>query len=235
MRREPTRGFTMVELVVAISIVAILGALAYDTMRRARPRATFSGVAVELQAVVHGARLQALADGMPVAVLVFPDYVTPGGGQGRIIVYEDGAQPDGTFPFFKATVPAGVLNFDGYDPAALAATPPGRVVTTLDLPPGVKIGPPIGLGVAALPFPYGGVTTNVACSFCTGTNRRGAIAFDQRGRVSFYSASGTPIAGVSGGSVSIYGTDLTLGSTGFSTSTLVVTSPFGAMRTFHNG
>jgi hypothetical protein len=217
----------MVEMAITLAIVAIVATVAYDAMRRARPRATFEGVTAELQSLVHGARQQALAEGVPVAVLVFPDYVTPGGGQGRIVVYQDGA-----FSLFST---AAALNFDNYNPGVLAATAPGKVVTTLDLPSGVKVGPATGLGAASVPFPYSGVATNVSCSFCNGSgNHRGAIVFDARGRASFYSATGTAL-GASGGSFSIYGTDLAVNATTFTTSTLVVMSPFGAMRIFHNG
>ncbi|OFX24673.1 MAG: hypothetical protein A2V77_15740 [Anaeromyxobacter sp. RBG_16_69_14] len=236
---------------MTVAIAAILGALAYDGMSRTRPRANFNGVSAELQSLVHFARLHALAEGVSVAVLVYPQYRGEG-SQGRIIVYQESTNP--AWSLFNT---AAALNFDNYDPAVLAAAAPpapdlpATIVTTLDLSSGVNFGPDVGLAVAALPFPYNGITTNVACSFCnaggTGTRaNRGAIVFNSRGQASFYSAAGNALA-VQGGSLSICGTDLIAAGTTsmscggvlatgtFTTSTLVVTGVSGTGRTFHNG
>lgn len=227
MGRSSRRGFTLIEMAVTIAIIAVLSALAFDAMRRARPRATFDGLSAELQSLVHAARQQALAQGVPVAVLVFPDY-RGRKSQGRFIVLQE----DPAASFFAT---ASALNFDNYDPAVLAAPLGGQVVTTLDLPDDVNVGPLTGLGVANLPFPYNSITTNQACSFCnTAGNHRGAIVFDARGHATFYRAAGTTSGDANGASFSIYGLGLVTGTT-FTTSTLVITTGTGSVRTFRNG
>ncbi len=230
MRRSGARGLTVLELVTAVAIMAVLATLAFDAMSRSRPRATFNGVGAELQSLIHAARMQALASGLPVAVLLFPDY-RGSGSQGRVIVLQDDTSTN--LSLFNAVAP---LNFDNYDPSVLATTPNGQLVTTLDLPQGVNVGPATGLGVLNLPFPYDRITTNLACSFCnTGGDHRGAVVFDSRGRATFYQAAGTTSGDANGASFSIYAPGLATDPSTFTTSTFVVTTTTGSVRTFHNG
>jgi len=219
---------TLIELMIVVAIIGIVAAMATSSMSRARPRGTFATTSVELQALLHGARQEALARGVPVAVLVFPDY-RGHGSQGRFIVVKDAPAPTDS-----VIIPTATLNLDSYDPAVLASPPGGQVLDTFDLPNGVNVGPLTGLGIAHPAVPYDGAKTDVDCSFCgTSTPRRGAIRFDARGRVDFYSAAGTKLA-VRGASISIYAPDLLNGTT-FATTTLVITRPAGTLRSFHNG
>jgi prepilin-type N-terminal cleavage/methylation domain-containing protein len=229
MSRARARGLTLVELAVVVAIIGIVAAVAGYEATRARPRASFGTISVELQALVHAARQEALGSGVPVAVLVFPDFRGQG-SQGRFVVVRDAALPADSL--FSA---GAALTFDAYTPDTLPAPTGGAVVTTLDLPAGVNVGPLTGLGVAHPAYPYDGAKTDVDCSFCSGTSpRRGAIRFDARGRVKFYDRVATTKAADTGGSISIYAPDLVNGTT-FATTTLVITSPAGTLRTFHNG
>src|SRR5512141_3104326 len=99
---------------VVVAIVGVTAALAYDGLRRARPRATFDGVAAELQSLVHQARQQALMAGVPVAVLVFPNFPQP--STGRIVVVQD-------VPAQSIQSASSALRLDTYNPAVLAAPP----------------------------------------------------------------------------------------------------------------
>lgn len=230
MYRTGRRGFTLVEMAVTLAILVALAALAFDALQHATPRATFNGVSAEMQSLIHQARQQALAEGLPVAVMVFPNYPNPNGTNGRIIVVQDDTQT--ALSLFNT---GAALNFSTYNPAVTATTPNGVLVTTLDLPRNVTVGPTTGLGQPTLPFPYNNIAVNVACSFCNGGgDNRGAIVFDYRGRTTFYNAAGAPLPGLSGGSFSIYTTQLGTSAV-FSSTTFVITSPFGSIMSFQNG
>jgi prepilin-type N-terminal cleavage/methylation domain-containing protein len=231
MRRPASRGLTLIELMVVIAIVGIMSVIAFDALRRSRPRASFQGATAELQSLVHLARQEALSRGLNVAVLVFPSYVTPT-GTGRIIVVADDTNVD--LSLFSDAA----FNFAAYDPSVVRSTANGWVIGTLDLPKDVLVGPVGGAGVASLPFPYDNITLNQACSFCgTDGGARGAIVFDRRGRATFRSVSGTAVqdSGQTGGaSLSLYSTQLGTG-TRNSVCTLVITRPQGMLRSIYNG
>jgi hypothetical protein len=222
-------------MAVVIGIIIVVTVLAWDLMRRGRFRADFDSTSAEIQSLIHQARQEALTYGNQVAVMVFPQYAS-GASSGRIVVVRD----DSTNMFLDSTSTA--LTFATYDPSVLAAPANGTggtVVTSLDLPVNVQVGPLTGSGEAALPFPYGSITVNVDCSFCGASgDRRGAIVFDGRGKSTFWNVVGANMqldpASASGGSFTIYSTILPVGGT-FSTSTFIITSPQGMVRTFHNG
>ncbi|MBK9516517.1 MAG: prepilin-type N-terminal cleavage/methylation domain-containing protein [Anaeromyxobacter sp.] len=202
MRRDRrARGFTLIEMMVVVALIGILAALAYAGFAGQKRRQRLTGTTVEFQALLFGARQTALANGTQVVLMVFPDHVNTLGGTGRFVLYEDA-----DLDFFSAA--AGV-NFGGFDPAAPAgAGPRGVVLETYDLPDGLVVGPPSGLGVAAvMPAPFAGIAVNVDCSFCTGAGRRGAIAFQPLGTASFHDDNGPPLDLPFGGSFSFYAAD----------------------------
>lgn len=212
---RPARGFTVLELVVVIAIIVVLGAITFGSFSRQLPRANLNSAASELQAALHGARQHALATGHDVWVMVFPQYVTSS-GTGRIIVYEDAASS------FAA---GGTLTVGNYDPATLAFVAPGQVVTTVDLPTGIVVGPAIGRGSSAsLPAPLSGVDVTKGCSFCsTSGDGRGAVRFRPNGSASFY--AGSTLQTVTGGA------SMGLNATAVNrTWTLVVTSAAGTVQ-----
>ncbi|BDG09092.1 pilus assembly FimT family protein [Anaeromyxobacter paludicola] len=225
MRPPRSRGFTLVELAVTISIAAILAAVAWSSLARQRARGNLAGSAIELQALLRNARVNAVASGRPTAVMVFPQYANPLGGIGRVVVYEDPS-----FSFFSA---AATPHFDGFDPAAPAEA--GRTfLGSLDLPAGIVV----GLGGAAPPTlapPYSGILA-AACSFCaSGNDGRGAVVFDARGRAGFHSADGAPLA-VQGGTIALSGpgSAATLqDASGYRL--LVITGATGSVRALNNG
>jgi prepilin-type N-terminal cleavage/methylation domain-containing protein len=232
VRKRIPRGFTLIELVVVVAVIVIMTTIAFDVLRRSRPRATFVSTAAELQSLIHAARQEALADGLDVAVLVFPQYQTGANARGRVVVVRNDSDPAQSL--FVAGAP---FSFDDYDPASPRATANGKLLGTFDLPSGVEVGPAAGMGAAGLPFPYDNIQTDTDCSFCAaGGDRRGAIVFDGRGRTVFYSAAATTSGSDGGASLTIFGTELLPAGGGLGTrATFIVTKPQGVVRSFHNG
>ncbi len=236
-RREPSAGFTLIELAVVIAIVAILSTIAYSSLARNKPRANLASAAVELQALLHEARQSALASGEPVAVLFYPGYSGPGtaGATGYVIVYQDAC-----FDFFTGGGTCGVA-YGTYDPALLAAGTNGAlqsaVLDTMSLPTGVAVGPAAAMGAGArLPAPLAGVPVDAACAFCGTTG--GAVRFDPRGQASFYGLSGTTVTGplplTEGASLSL-GFDPAVAPDMSGQRTLVILSASGAVQAINGG
>jgi prepilin-type N-terminal cleavage/methylation domain-containing protein len=206
------RGFTLLEVAVTVAIALIVAGLVVFRFDARPGRVASKGL--ELLGVVSGARLQALASGNEVSVMVFPQ-------ARRIVVYED----DGTDgeDFYDD---ASAVNFETYDPF-VPRTANGSVVhDVVDFGTEVDIGPPTGWAPATMPAPFDGIDIRVDCGFCLGPNRRGAIVFDSLGAVRFQADNGPPLRRPKGASFTLTGDGVT------PLRSVVVAAPFGVPRLF---
>ncbi len=219
-RNETRRGFTLIELAVALGIAAVLVGLAAIGLQALKPRAGLSSNAAQLTALMNAARQNALATGHDTVVMIFPQFQNPSGGTGRVVLYEDGA-----FSFFSTTA---TPNFSGFSPSDPAVAGRTEILETLDLPRDVTF------GLGSLPAPSLGPPFNLIaagiCSFCqSGGDGRGAVVFDPRGRARFYQASGAPLP-VMGGTVALQGP---AGMAGYRM--VVITTGTGSVKAFNSG
>lgn len=217
---RPGRGFTLIEIAVTLAVVAILAGLAAVGMQRMKPRANLSSTAAQLTALLNGARQNALSTGRNTVVMIFPQFANPGGGTGRVVLYEDGA-----FNFFSASA---APNFSGYDPANPLASGTLDVLETLDLPREVTFGLG-GLAAPTLTAPYNLITAGT-CSFCAASgDGRGAVVFDPHGRALFYQGNGAALT-VMGGTLALQGPAYMPGHR-----MVVITTATGSVKAFNNG
>jgi prepilin-type N-terminal cleavage/methylation domain-containing protein len=216
MSRTSTRGFTVLELAIAVAIVAIVATLAYTSLALARPRATLQSTAAELSALLKNARQNGLATGHPTVVVLLPNQPNASAGTGRFLVYED--------PAFTFVTAAGTPNLGTLDPTTYAGGQGTTLLGSLELPPQVAVSLN-GRSPPALPAPFDVVAAS-ACNFCSASgDGRGAIVFDARGRARFYSGVGAESASA-GATIALAGAELA----GFEL--LVVMPATGAVKAF---
>ena len=185
------RGFTLVEMLVTLALVAILAGMSAMALNRMKTRGSFASATGDFLATLRTARAEAFARGNATVVVVDPS-------AGRWWSVED---VNGDF------------SLASFNPAAPAPAP-DRLIYSGQLPAGTSFGPQSGWG-SALPPPWSGIPTGYVnivladggsggfadisadggssapnykyCSFCDTSSGRGAIVFLPSGGATFNS------------------------------------------------
>jgi prepilin-type N-terminal cleavage/methylation domain-containing protein len=212
------RGFTLVEVAVAVAILLILGAAAFSTMRAAKRNASVSSAAFELQVWLDGLRTRAMRDQRDLVALVV-DVGSPACATGH----------DPSCGRFVLLQPAAGFTVNGTNPGArayLGAT----VLDDEQLPRGVRFHftalPSVG------PAPYDAIRPFEADVLGNCAGRR-CVGMRFRGDGSVEPEWPTGVAGApKTGMALVLGSDLTGNVGGTDQRSVIVTFPSGIVKTF---
>ena len=210
------RGFTIVEMMITVAIIAIIAALAVAFLPRFVRRAGVTASATDLQAAFQEARSHAIQSGRDTLVLVIGPAGDPEscGGSVRDVncvrwwMIEDVVAAAGTVECPAATPctafdAAALAAFDPANPAAGGPAAGGDLlVSSGGLDRHVRLGRP-ATAPAALPPPLAGVdVSSSACTFCTaGPPPRGYVKFNSDGTAQMSGLGG----GAGGGAIFLTG------------------------------
>lgn len=150
------RGFTLVEAMVVVGILAVLTALGLNSLGAVRERSAYTNASNDVLDALRRARSEAFGTSVPHVMVLDAD-------AGRWWVTAD---VDGDF-----TLDA----FDPDDPAPA----PDRLLGEGVIEAPALLGPAKGWG-EALPAPFQSVPAEAACTFCDGSGW-GAVTFYQNG------------------------------------------------------
>jgi prepilin-type N-terminal cleavage/methylation domain-containing protein len=189
------RGFTLIEMLMAVAIIGVLAGMSAVALDRMKSRGNFASATGDFIATLRTARAEAFARGNPTVVVVDMD--------ARQWWAVEDVNGDFALASFSASSPA---------------PSPDRLIYQGQLPINVSFGPVNGWG-AALPAPFSGVPTGYTnivladggsggtadisvdggsaapnfkyCSFCDTSSKKGAITFLPSGGALF---SGGPLS-----------------------------------------
>lgn len=151
-----SRGFTLVEAMIVVSIVGVVSAIGFNALTEVRKRSAYSNATNDTLSVLRQARSQAFGTSHPHVVVL-------NATTGHWWLVTDS---NGDFS---------LASFDVDDPAPA----PDRLLDEGLVEAPAQVGPSGGWG-GALPVPYQSVPANKACTFCR-TDGLGAVTFFQNG------------------------------------------------------
>lgn len=168
----PPRGFTLVELAVASSVMAVLVVVVFVSLQGMRSRNEFATRVGGLTSDFHAVRQRALSEQAQV-----------------VVAFLLSSDRGSTLPdrYFVLLDPEGTFDLASFDPGAVA--PPQELLAERSLDKATRFGPEEGFG-RELPAPFAGVPASTACSFCGGGftepwDVRGAVYFLPNGSARF--------------------------------------------------
>lgn len=206
-RLQRASGFTLIEMMVVVTILAIITMLAAAGYAQLSQRAALQNASFDLQSSLSWARSRALENGSDVWVIIYPEGRRDGlvgaaaDGPGAYYVYEDR-----TMRFARAGEPT--FGYDDFNPAAPYDAPiaEGQLLESRylgDYEGGAIRFARVGGTVFDAPF---STVAPEACSVCEG-GQRGAIVFTGDGMVRFYDAAGTLLADLNDASLALGNVD----------------------------
>jgi len=186
------RGFTMIEIVIVLAIVAIVAAIAVASFEATRRNTSLDAIAQELGAQAQGLRARALGDQLDHVLVV----VSPPGND----VTNCGILAAGDcVRSFVLRSPQAAWNVKDFDPDNPGVN--AEYVDSTPFPRGIRLDL-LGVGAAA-PVPFAAVTTFAAdvTALCAGGRTCVAVRFGADGQVrpEYWAAPGLTRAGVAFG------------------------------------
>jgi prepilin-type N-terminal cleavage/methylation domain-containing protein len=196
-----TRGFTLLEMMIALAILSVLTALSISAIQRMDDWADPQSAASDLSGALSLARARAVESGSDVWFIIYEDINRDGDagqGNGAYFLIEDrrydfltgsGPAPTSgtllTYPTFQPPDNVEPLREQGFlvDSKYLDAYSMSAKPSTVRF--GVS-------GTVQYDAPFATLTPT-ACSFCSGTPKRGAIVFGADGSARFFDGAGTQV------------------------------------------
>ncbi|MCP3138953.1 pilus assembly FimT family protein [Pyxidicoccus xibeiensis] len=202
MSRRSERGLTMLELSVVLAIIGVLAALSFATYERLSVRTGPQNAAADLSGALSEARARAVDRQAEVWLIIYPDIDdqgVAGQGSGGWFLVEDRRRDFGS----TSAPPAGHLRYATFTPPGAVEPSPdqGSLVDAIYMDDYTRRSVRFGsTGQLVWDGVFAGLAPS-ACSFCTGTPRRGAIVFREDGSARLVDGAGTTFVPTGAGAV----------------------------------